>query len=236
MAVGDFESFRRERLRNKRRQPGAGEVGFDAGPLRELQAYEARELHDQQVSREVQEFFHAATRQAASLVEKVAREAENKAGERIRSEMDAFLRDAMTRVTALVEQWDHGATDHSGAATPEQGLQPSVKNLGSNLDLFRNQGTASTASKHLGLNPLAVSVADVMRMLRGQATAKVADIEEHLVATATPEPEANEAELERLQAALRALVAQQTMSEAEAQAAWDTRLRAMQQQLQPPVT
>ena len=74
-----FEDFRWERKRSQtKRPPPPNPLGFPANDaLKELEKVEAKEVLDQQLTREVHDFFAAATRQAAGIVERVARDAES---------------------------------------------------------------------------------------------------------------------------------------------------------------
>ncbi|MFM1872110.1 MAG: hypothetical protein RL398_1532 [Planctomycetota bacterium] len=242
-----FEEFRLQRKRmqaklGRNAAPGA----YENDALRELEDFEAKEVRDQQMSREVQEFFSTATKQAAAIVEKVAREAQSEVSVRIQQEMEAFLRDAMERVSVLVDQLLHQQGSESLIAQAE--LEAKLGNLGRALDTFRWAGTANGADKHIGQDPFATDVDEVVREFRGQlpgpaATEPAADIEDHLVAQTaeasdavadepadgialdiTPTPEQ---ELERFKAALKALVQQGTMTRDEARAAWQTRLASL---------
>ena len=157
--------------------------------------------------------------------------------------MEAFLRDAMERVSALVGQL---LQQHGGEGTIAQAeLEAKLGNLGRTLDTFRWAGTANGADKHIGQDPFATDVDEVVREFRGQlpAVEPAADIEEHLVAQTAEEQDAPsedsaaamalemtptpEQELERFKGALKALVQQGTMTRDEARAAWQTRLASL---------
>ena len=98
-----FEAFRRERAQEEshRGKDSEGE-NPQSQVCREIEQVEARERHQQQLSREVHEFFAAATNKAASLVEKVSSDAAREAGQRLQSEVDEFLLDAKTRMNELI--------------------------------------------------------------------------------------------------------------------------------------
>src|SRR5690606_2533202 len=67
-----FDAFRSERKRVRAKLgPQTSVLGYENNALRELEKVEAREVRDQQLTREVHDFFAAATRQAAAIVEKV---------------------------------------------------------------------------------------------------------------------------------------------------------------------
>lgn len=179
-----FDSFRRERKRMQAKVgPGVRVLGYENEALRALEAVEAREVREQQLTREVHEFFAAATRQAASIVERVAKDAEVVAGQRIEREMEAFLIDALARMNTFVLTVLH----RRQSQVAEQQMEPRVGNLvGQPLDEFRWAGTADVGDKHIGQDPFATDVADVCRELREtmKPPPVSASIEEHLVADA----------------------------------------------------
>jgi hypothetical protein len=252
-----FDDFRKER---KRIQAKVGRAGglhdFHNQALRELEQAEEREVREQQLTREVHDFFAAATRQAASIVDRVARDAEREAGQRIEQEMEAFLIDSLARMNTLVL----AVLKERRGAVAETRKEPSVGNLvGPLLDEFRSAGTADVGDKHVGQDPFATAVDDVQREFRAQVTGAgeaeqpARPIEQHLVAAlasgepasavaddaetpAEPAPAAPPApaegprdpgnELERFKAALKEMVRQGVMSRDEARAAWQVRLRA----------
>ncbi len=255
-SVRAFEEYRMQRKRMQAKLGrSASPTNYDNGALRQLEDFEAKEVRDQQLSREVQEFFTSATKQAAEIVEKVAREAQSEVSARIQAEMQAFLRDAMARVNGMVGALLREQQRDPRVAQAE--LEPKIGNLGSrSLDEFRWEGTAELPDKHIGQDPFATDLDEVVRNFRDQLASgnggqepPAKDIEEHLVAhelaaeavpvavaevTAevaepaaydpTPTPEQ---ELERFKSALKALVAQGTMTRDEARAAWQTRLASL---------
>ncbi|MCA8964470.1 MAG: hypothetical protein H6838_17120 [Planctomycetes bacterium] len=181
------------RLQRKRMQAKLGlqqnSLGYENNALKELEQVEAREVREQQLSREVHDFFAAATKQAAAIVEKVARDAESAIGSRIQEEMESFLRDALERVNGMV-----GALLVKQQRNPklaQADVEPKIGNLDSQiLDEFRWEGTAEGADKHIGQDPFATDLDDVRKEFRDQiggmegeglAPAPM-DIEEHLVA------------------------------------------------------
>lgn len=181
-----FDDFRKER---KRIQAKIGRAGglhdYHNQALRELEQAEEREVREQQLTREVHEFFAAATRQAASIVDRVARDAEREAGQRIEQEMEAFLIDALARMNTLVV----AVLKERRGAVAETRKEPSVGNLvGPLLDEFRSAGTADIGDKHVGQDPFATAIDDVQREFRAQVAGTDATeppaqpIEEHLVA------------------------------------------------------
>lgn len=255
-SVRAFEEYRMQR---KRMQAKLGRSvapsNYENGALRQLEDFEAKEVRDQQLSREVQEFFTSATKQAAEIVEKVAREAQSEVSSRIQAEMQAFLRDAMARVNGMVGALLREQQREPRVAQAE--LEAKIGNLGSrSLDEFRWEGTAELPDKHIGQDPFATDLDEVVRTFRDQLAGSeigqeppAKDIEEHLVAheiaaadepvavadapPAAAEPAAYdpaptpEQELERFKSALKALVAQGTMNRDEARAAWQTRLASL---------
>ncbi len=197
-----FEDYR---LQRKRMQAKLGlpqnSLGYENNALKELEEVEAREVRDQQLSREVHDFFSAATKQAAAIVEKVARDAQSEIGQRIQDEMESFLRDALQRVTGLVGALMHRQQRQPGVAQAD--VEPKIGNLGSGLDAFRWEGTAEGADKHIGQDPFDIDVDDVRKEFREQlgvadaaATAEKApmSIDEHLVADLEDEAPATPAE------------------------------------------
>lgn len=192
------------RLKRKRMQAKLGlpqnSLGYENQALRELEEVEAREVREQQLSREVHDFFAAATKQAAAIVEKVARDAESQIGSRIQEEMETFLRDALERVNGMV-----GALLTRQQANPklaQTDVEPKIGNLDSRLlDEFRWEGTAEGADRHIGQDPFATDLDDVRKEFREQILgmegeglpAAPMDIEEHLVAS-TEEEEQGQAD------------------------------------------
>lgn len=182
------------RLKRKRMQAKLGlqqnTLGYENNALKELEEVEAREVREQQLSREVHDFFAAATKQAAAIVEKVARDAESAIGNRIQEEMETFLRDALERVNGMV-----GALlirQQSNPKVAQADVEPKIGNLDArSLDEFRSEGTAEGSEKHIGQDPFATDLDDVRKEFReqilgmegeGLAPAPM-DIEEHLVAS-----------------------------------------------------
>ena len=192
-----FDDYRRERQRMRAKigpQPSA--LGYENNALRELEQVEAQEVRDQQLTREVHEFFATATRQAAAIVEKVSRDAQQEAGQRVEQEMESFLIDSLARmnnfVLAVLQQRRNGVA--------ETQMEPKIGNLaGASLDEFRWSGTAEGADKHIGQDPFATAVDDVRREFRAQVgetgtegPAVAVPIDQHLVAAVTdpvPDPE-----------------------------------------------
>lgn len=253
-----FEAFRRERQRLRAKVGNVTSGNFSSDALRELEAVEAREERDQQLTREVHDFFAAATRQAAGIVERVSREAEAEVGQRLEREVESFLIDALARMNGFVL----GVLQQRRGTVAEQRLEPSVQNLvGQPLDEFRWAGTAELPDRHIGQDPFATAVSAVRGELRGAEAAAahsgagpaagspvaapdaeaaaVADptgsaqveapaVERPGAASETPIPAGDgKTGLAAFQEALRGLVRSGTMTQEEARAAWQTRLRAM---------
>jgi hypothetical protein len=241
----DFDSFRRQRIRSQGRLGADGDSSYDNAALRELEQVEAREVRDQQLTREVHEFFAAATKQAATIVERMATNAEAQTEQRITGEMESFLLDAFSRMNSLVVAMLHKRRGNGG----EESVEPNMNNIvGKVLDSFRHEGTAGLQDKHIGEDPFALDLDEVRRQLLDSIAQAVpaeppaaTPIAEHLVAEVIDEP-AGEAvqegrpeqpwtnandDLERFREALRSLVRQGTMSREEARAAWTTRLQSL---------
>jgi hypothetical protein len=181
-----FDNFRRERKRIQSKMGPTRVLGYENQALRELEEVEAREVRDQQLTREVHEFFAAATKQAAGIVERVAKDAQAEAGLRVEQEMESFLIDALARMNSLVVNVMQQKRPPIAAAD----MEPRIGNLvGESLDEFRWAGTADIADKHIGQDPFDTDVDEVRREFReacslAQVEGEVApeSIEEHLVA------------------------------------------------------
>ena len=253
-----FDDFRRARLRVQAKLgPQAPATGFENNALRELEQAEEREVRDQQLTREVHDFFAAATRQAAAIVDRVARDAEREAGAKVEQEMESFLIDSLARMNNFVLT----VLQQRRGQIAETQMEPRIGNLlGSSLDQFRHAGTADIGDKHIGKNPFAIALDDVQREFRAivassepagmvdedaaadAAAAEAPEVEPAAKlppapapvtrTTAVSSPEAAAApegvdELERFKAALKALVRQGVMTREEARAAWQARLQAL---------
>lgn len=161
----DFDAFRRDRKKAKARLgPQQSALGYDNAALRELEQVEAREVREQQLSREVHDFFAEATKQAATIVEQVAQSAEQEVDVQLQEEMRSFLVDAMGRMNSFVVS----AMNREGlAGVAETQVEPDVKHLvGADLDGFRAAGSPSGRDAHLGQDPFATAVADVQAEFR----------------------------------------------------------------------
>ena len=188
-----FDDFRKERKRMQARTPVSGSpLGYENKALRELEQVEAREVRDQQLTREVHDFFQHATRQAATIVEKVARDAQEQAGVRVEQEMESFLMDALARMNAFVMT----VMNQRRPPVAEAKIEPCVANIvGDSLDEFRWEGTAEVGDKHIGQDPFDTDVEEVRRQFRAEIGPSAPDdtgsvpIEEHLVAAVQPPAE-----------------------------------------------
>lgn len=150
-----FENFRRER--NKRRMEGGPlrPLGQNASVLRELEEAEQREVRNQQLTREVHEFFADATRTAATIVSQVAETAEERLQESVAQEMSEFLTDTMRRVQEFVQLVQVSAPP--GLA--QKDIEANIQNIvGATLDEFRFAGDAATAEAHAGQDPFATDL------------------------------------------------------------------------------
>ena len=151
-----FESYRRER--NKRRISSGGGPTRPMGDkgkrqvLQELEEAEARDARNQQLTREVREFFEDATRTAATIVQRVAEEQEGHTEERLASEMSEFLRDAVHRAQGYIQIL---ALTSDGREAQKEVVANMQNLVGPLLDGFRHEGTAALPDKHIGLDPFA---------------------------------------------------------------------------------
>ena len=196
-----FDDFRKERQRMRAKLgPATSALGYENQALRELEQVEAREVRDQQLTREVHEFFATATRQAAGIVEKVARDAQAQTGARVEQEMEAFLIDALARMNTLVVT----LLQQRRGQVAEAQVEPKVGNLvGESLDEFRWEGTAEVGDKHIGQDPFDTDVDEVRKEFRAQigglnagegAAPDAMPIEQHLVAAVQQEDPQDERE------------------------------------------
>jgi hypothetical protein len=181
-----FDDYRKERKRTQAKLgPQAPSLGYDNQALRELEQVEAREFRDQRLTREVHDFFAAATRQAASIVERVAKDAMAQTGERVEQEMESFLIESLGRMNTFVLS----VLKERRPQVAETQMEPSVGNIvGESLDEFRAEGTAEMEDKHLGQDPFDTPVEEVRREFREQvgdaaAAEAVTPIDQHLVAS-----------------------------------------------------
>ncbi len=195
MADQGFDDFRKERKRLQNRLgPQASALGYENHALRELEQAEAQEVRDQQLTREVHDFFAAATRQAAAIVNRVSRDVIQETGAKVEQEMESFLIDSLARMNTFVLTVLH----QRRGPVAETHVEPRIGNLvGETLDEFRWAGTAEVGDKHIGQDPFATAVDDVRREFRQQVSAAAVmagdaavPIDEHLVATVQGTPAA----------------------------------------------
>lgn len=182
-----FDAFRRERKRVQAKLgPQNSVLGYENTALRELEQVEAREVRDQQLTREVHDFFAAATRQAAAIVERVSHDAETQACERMQGEVEGFLIDTLSRMNGFIMTVMQQRRNTNIAETH---VEPDVKHLvGPELDEFRYAGSPEARDAHIGQDPFATPLEDVRREFRAvvaemdgeQGAAE--SIDEHLVA------------------------------------------------------
>ena len=167
-----FDAFRREHTR-KRAQTKSNNfaAGYENSALQQLEQAERLEVRDQQLTREVQDFFAVATQQAAAIVERVAHDAEAQAGERMQGEVEGFLNDTLSRMNSFIMTV---MQQRQNADQSETHVEPDVKHLiGSELDEFRYNGTPEARDAHIGKNPFATPLDQVQSEFR----AVVADMD-----------------------------------------------------------
>ncbi|MFT7537719.1 MAG: hypothetical protein ACI85K_003680 [Hyphomicrobiaceae bacterium] len=160
-----FDDFRRERKRVRAKLgPQQSVLGYENSALRELELQEAEEVRDQQLTREVHDFFAAATRQAAAIVEKVSHDAEEQACERMQGEVQGFLMDTLSRMNGFIMTV---MQQRQNVNVAETHVEPDVKHLvGSELDEFRYEGSPEVRDAHIGQDPFATPLEDVQREFR----------------------------------------------------------------------
>lgn len=160
-----FDDFRRERKRVRAKLgPQQSVLGYENSALRQLELQEAEEVRDQQLTREVHDFFAAATRQAAAIVEKVSHDAEEQACERMQGEVQGFLMDTLSRMNGFIMTVMQQRQNLNVAETH---VEPDVKHLvGSELDEFRYEGSPEVRDAHIGQDPFATPLEDVQREFR----------------------------------------------------------------------
>jgi hypothetical protein len=234
-----FESYRRERNRRRFDQGGHRQVGKNPTILRELEAAEQREARNQQLSREVHEFFEDATRTAANIVSQVTEIAESAHDQHISREMSEFLTDTFRRVQEFISLLQR--TQNPNVAQTE--VETNMHNLvGPKLDGFRWAGTAHTEDKHIGMDPFREPAEpdfgtgsqpdrDEDGTPAEANSGPAASIDDHLAAelvdgddtTAAADPltawfDQSRRDPERLKATLKLLVRHEAMTKDEAQA------------------
>jgi len=148
----NFEKFRRERRQRRAQFGGMPATAAKPHAASDVEAYEARQVHETRLTRDVQDFLAEATKQAASIVEKVTQIAEAEAAQRLAREMQEFLEETVRRAARFMTLVQ--ARAQPGAAV--QDIEPQVHNLvGQVLDGFRSEGTAQLPDKHIGQDPFA---------------------------------------------------------------------------------
>jgi hypothetical protein len=183
----EFDAFRRDRKKVQAKLgPQNSVLGYENQALRELEQVEAREVREQQLSREVHDFFAAATKQAASIVEKVSHDAEQEADTRLQVEMQSFLMESLTRMNNFIVS---AMNKRQNVNVAEAQVEPDLKHIvGPDLDGFRYEGTPEARDAHIGQDPFATAVEDVQAEFRQVMNemdgleAEAAPIEDHLVA------------------------------------------------------
>jgi hypothetical protein len=189
-----FDDFRRERKRVRAKLgPQASVLGYENQALRELEQVEAAEVRDQQLTREVHDFFAEATKQAAAIVNKVATQAKVEVGERLEGEVESFLIDTLSRMNRFVVTVMQQRHNPSVA---EAQVEPHVGHIvGEGLDEFRWEGTTETRDAHIGQDPFETDLEEVQREFRAVVgemvhAEPVASMEEHMVAQTADDDDA----------------------------------------------
>jgi len=145
----NFDKFRRERRQRRAQFGNLPATAAKTTGVRDIEAYEARQMHETKLTRDVHDFLAEATKHAAAIVEKVTQVAEAETAQRLAREMHEFLEETLRRAARFMELVH---SQRSGAAL--QDLEPHVSNLvGPALDEFRFEGTAQLADKHIGQDP-----------------------------------------------------------------------------------
>ena len=149
----DFEAYRQEKNYRRQQRAQMERPGGTKSVWEELQAQEEGEIHDRLLTQEVHDFFSDATKMAADIVKKVSDEHEAEVSDRLREDMEEFLRDTIQRASRFIEVLGPGGN------RGEEILEADMKNLvGRALDEFRAEGTADTGDKHMGQDPFATDV------------------------------------------------------------------------------
>jgi hypothetical protein len=180
-----FEQYRKER-KLRRTAEGCGqwcaEAGGGVGRL--LDAAEAKEAHEQRLTREVHEFFANATRTAALIMERFCERATTENIGRISDDMQEFLQQAIMRAQSFMQKLAaEGPTREA-----ERHMLAKMHNLvGPLLDEFRIAGTASVKDRHIGMDPFTVPAETAQPAVPCEDPS---GIEEHLVAEVVGKPPA----------------------------------------------
>ncbi len=147
-----FEEYRRERNKHRLKSGPRRDLGCNARVLKELEQVELQEARNQQLTREVHDFFTDATRTAAEIVQKVSLDKVHQIEDQLSEEMAEFLAETIRRAQEFVSLIQ--LTANPDLAETE--VVPNMQNLvGQTLDQFRAEGTAQLSDKHLGLDPFA---------------------------------------------------------------------------------
>ena len=169
--LNGFESFRRERNKRRYEEGPLRPLGQNAAILREIEEADAREARNQQLTREVQDFFAEATRTAATIVAQVAESAEQQHQESVAHEMSDFLSATIRRAQLFVELM----RDCERRGVAQTDVQPNMSNLvGPILDEFRFAGDASTAEAHVGQDPFATELDAMLATPEAEAAPQAA--------------------------------------------------------------
>ena len=218
----EFDAFRRDRQRAKSLAPSKTAArAHDNAALQELERVEAMEARERRLAREVHEFFSEATRQAASIVEKVALDAESAAASALQAEMQSFLSDAAGRMSSFVS--NAMRTAHRGERGARD-IQPDLKQLvGAELDGFRYAGAPTLRDAHIGKDPFVTDLSDAQAQLRDEVERPDRPCAGASKPAALEGAADGESALEkdhRLRRALRSLVDTGALTRDEAEATW----------------
>ncbi len=150
-----FEDYRRERNKHRLKSGPRRDLGCNARVLKELELAEQSEAHNQQLTREVHDFFTDATRTAAEIVQKVSLDQMHLIENQLSDEMADFLAETIRRAQEFVTMIQLSVSPDLA----ETEVVPNMQNLvGQSLDEFRAEGTAQLSDKHLGLDPFAMEL------------------------------------------------------------------------------
>jgi len=150
----EFEAYREERnYRRRQRTKTVRPHGQPNKVWEELNAHEEDEIQDRLLTREVHDFFADATKMAADIVSRVTEERALELSERLRTEMEEFLRATIRRANQFIEVLG------DGGERAEEIREADMRNLvGRVLDEFRAEGTAQVEDRHLGQDPFKTKV------------------------------------------------------------------------------
>lgn len=147
-----FEDYRRERNKHRLKSGPRRDLGNNARVLAELEEVEINEARNQQLTREVHDFFSDATRTAASIVQKVSIDQAHQIEDQLSAEMSEFLAETIRRAQEFVSMIQLSMKSEIAETEVIANMQNIV---GQSLDQFRSEGTAQLSDKHLGLDPFA---------------------------------------------------------------------------------